>query len=81
MARPRNTRPGDGSMLARATAQAGDGASLLFARLDAEGSRGERAAEVLIRLAGRLRAGEWNSELADLVTRANALDVARADGK
>jgi hypothetical protein len=59
---------------AKALAQSGNGASALFARLDATSGRPQAGAEVLIRLAERLRAGTWNRELADLVARAEALE-------
>lgn len=64
------------SLLARATARAGNGASILFDRLDAGNTRGRQGAEVLIRLAERLRAGAWNPELAELVARAEAAEKA-----
>jgi len=59
--------------LARASSRAGDGASLLFHKLDVESGLHEQGAEVLTRLAERLHAGAWNSEIAELVSRADAI--------
>lgn len=67
------------SLLERAGAQAGEGASLLFAKLDAESARNERGAATLERLAARLRAGAWSRELASLVARAEELERAMTD--
>lgn len=61
-------------MLARAQEQVGDGASLLFARLDGGAVRREQAADVLLRLVERIRTGAWNAELAELVTRAEEVE-------
>lgn len=67
------------SLFARASAQTVEGASLLFARLDANNSRIERAqreqaAAALMQLAERVRAGLWNDEIAQIVARISALD-------
>lgn len=69
------------SLLARASARAGNGASILFAKLDAGNTRAVQGAEVLARLAERLRAGAWNPELADLVARAEAAEKALDEAK
>lgn len=61
-------------MLARAQDQVGDGASLLFARLDAGMARREQAADVLLRLAERIRAGAWDTSLAELLARAEEIE-------
>jgi hypothetical protein len=61
-------------MLARAGIQAGDGAERLFARLDAMNTQKERAAQLLARLAERVRMGEWTPEIAALVAQAEALE-------
>ena len=74
MPRERNKRSSERSLLARAQEQVGDGASLLFARLDAGTARRELAADALLRLAERLRAGAWSEELADLVARAEEIE-------
>jgi class 3 adenylate cyclase len=63
------------SMWGRAERQAGDGAGALFARLEGAAVPAAAAA-VLERLAARMRAGEWSDELAELVARAEALEVA-----
>jgi hypothetical protein len=64
-------------MMARATAQASRDASALFDQLDGarldEGSA-ERRADVLERLAKRIRAGVWTVELAELVTQAHVVE-------
>jgi HPt (histidine-containing phosphotransfer) domain-containing protein len=70
------------NMMARATAQASRDASALFdqlddARLD-EGSA-ERHADVLERLAKRIRAGVWTVELAQLVAQAQEVEDQLAD--
>ena len=70
----RGKRLGERSMLSRASEQAGDGASMLFDRLDANQSRRQGAAETLSRLAELVRAGAWNDALAELVARAEALE-------
>jgi hypothetical protein len=64
-------------MMARATAQASRDASALFdqldeARLDEESA--ERDADVLERLAKRIRAGVWTVELAHLVAQAQEVE-------
>lgn len=69
MPRGRNLPP----LLARASSRAGDGASLLFHKLDADSALHEQGAEVLKRLAERLHSGAWNSEIAELVNRADAI--------
>jgi len=61
-------------MFERAQDQVGDGASLLFARLDAGAARREQAADVLLRLAERIRAGAWDAELAELLARAEQIE-------
>lgn len=70
----RGKRLGERSMLSRASEQAGDGASMLFDRLDANHTRRQGAAETLSRLAELVRAGAWNDALAELVARAEALE-------
>ena len=69
------------SLLARASARAGNGASILFDRLDAGNTRGQQGAEVLTRLAERLRAGTWSPELAELVAQAEAAEKALDEAK
>lgn len=64
-------------MLARATAQAGEGAELLFARLEGADTRQSQGAATLSRWAERIRAGEWTPEIAELVARAQALERAQ----
>jgi hypothetical protein len=76
MSRGHNERGEMPSLLARASARAGNGASVLFDRLEAGNTRAQQGVEVLIRLAERLRAGEWTPELADLVARAEAAEKA-----
>jgi len=79
-------------MLARATAQAGDGAGALFARLDAADAadaaeaaeasgappdwRRAEAERLLNRWATRIHAGEWNDAVAELVSLAQSLERA-----
>ena len=70
----RGKRLGERSMLSRASEQAGDGASMLFDRLDANHTRRQGAAETLSRLAELVRAGAWNDALAELVARAEAME-------
>jgi hypothetical protein len=69
-------------MMARATAQASRDASALFDQLDGarldEGSA-ERHADVLERLAKRIRAGVWTVELAELVAQAQDVESQLAD--
>lgn len=81
MPRGRNEQGKTPSLLARATARAGNGASILFDRLEAGNVRAQQGSEVLTRLAERLRAGSWNPELAELVARAEtaekSLDAAK----
>jgi HPt (histidine-containing phosphotransfer) domain-containing protein len=65
------------NMMARATAQASRDASALFdqldeARLDEDSA--ERDADVLERLAKRIRAGVWTVELAHLVAQAQEVE-------
>lgn len=62
------------SLLAQASSRTGEGASLLFHKLDANSTLHQQGAEVLARLAERLRAGAWSSEIAELVTRAEAIE-------
>ena len=74
---PRTSRQkprGTDSLLARAGFQAGDGAERLFARLDAMNTQKERAAQLLARLAERVRTGEWTPAIAALVAQAEALE-------
>lgn len=79
MPRERNRRGDERSMLARAQDQVGDGASLLFARLDSGAARREQAADVLLRLAERVRAGAWDAALAELLARAEKIERALRD--
>lgn len=79
MARGRHNNGERRSLLAQAVAQVGDGASLLFAKLNAERVRNERGAATLEQLAARVRAGAWSPELAALVARAEELERALAD--
>lgn len=74
MPRERNRYASERSMLARAQDQVGDGASLLFARLDAGTAHREQAADVLVRLAERIRAGAWDTGLAELLARAEEIE-------
>lgn len=67
------------SLLERAGARAGEGASLLFAKLDAESKHNERGAAALERVAARIRAGAWSRELAALVARAEELERTLAE--
>jgi hypothetical protein len=79
---PRTSRQkprGTDSLLARAGIQAGDGAERLFARLDAMNTQKERAAQLLARLAERVRTGEWTPEIAALVAQAEALERSLED--
>jgi hypothetical protein len=72
-------------MMARATAQASRDASALFDQLDGvDGARldegsAERHADVLERLAKRIRAGVWTVELAELVAQAKEVESQLAD--
>jgi hypothetical protein len=72
-------------MMARATAQASRDASALFDQLDGvDGARldedsAERHANILERLAKRIRAGVWTVELAHLVARAQEVESQLAD--
>jgi HPt (histidine-containing phosphotransfer) domain-containing protein len=64
-------------MMARATAQASRDASALFDQLDdarLDESNIERHADVLERLAKRIRAGVWTVELAQLVAQAQEVE-------
>ncbi len=70
MPRGRNLPP----LLAQAASRAGEGASLLFNRLDATSTRHQHGAEVLARLAEQLRAGVWNSSIAELVDMAETIE-------
>jgi hypothetical protein len=69
-------------MMARATAQASRDASALFDQLDdarLDESSAERHANVLERLAKRIRAGMWTMELAQLVAHAREVEGQLAD--
>jgi hypothetical protein len=69
-------------MMARATAQASRDASALFDQLDGahpDGASAERHADVLERLAKRIRAGMWTVELAQLVAQAQEVEGQLAD--
>ena len=70
----RGKRVGGRSLFSKASEQAGDGASLLFDRLDANHARRESAAATLLRMAELVRAGAWNDEVAELVARAEAVE-------
>ncbi|HEY7091818.1 MAG TPA: hypothetical protein VH393_01475 [Ktedonobacterales bacterium] len=64
-------------MMARATAQASRDASALFDQLDdtrLDEDSAERHADVLERLAKRIRAGMWTVELAQLVALAQEVE-------
>jgi hypothetical protein len=64
-------------MMARATAQASRDASALFDQLDdarLDENSAERHADVLERLAKRIRAGVWTVELAQLVAQAQEVE-------
>jgi len=77
MARGQRRRNGQSLLAhAQAQAQAGDGAGALFARLDATAARGQHGAEVLLRLAERIREGAWSDEVAELLAQAEALERA-----
>jgi hypothetical protein len=71
MPRGRNLPP----LLAQASSRAGEGASLLFNRLDATNTRHQQGADVLARLAERVRAGAWNDDIAGLVAEAQRLET------
>jgi hypothetical protein len=72
-------------MMARATAQASRDASALFDQLDGvdgahlDVASAERHADVLERLAKRIRAGMWTAELAELVAQAQVVEDQLAD--
>jgi hypothetical protein len=69
-------------MMARAAAQASRDASALFDQLDdarLDESSAERHADVLERLAKRIRAGMWTMELAQLVAQAREVEGQLAD--
>jgi hypothetical protein len=73
------------SLLARASSQTGEGATLLFHRLDGDGSLyRSQGAESLTQLAEHVRAGVWNSEIAEIVSRVDSilklLEVGPASG-
>lgn len=76
---PRQKPRGTDSLLVRAGIQAGDGAERLFARLDAMNTQKERAAQLLARLAERVRVGEWTPAIAALVAQAEALERSLED--
>ena len=71
----RHGRGGAPAMWGRAEEQAGSGAEHLFARLGASGEQRVESIVALERLAGRLRAGEWNEALAALAAQALALEA------
>jgi hypothetical protein len=71
MPRGRNLPP----LLAQASSRAGEGASLLFHRLDATSTRHQQGADVLTRLAERVRAGAWNNDIAGLVAEAQRIET------
>ena len=79
MARGRRREGERRSLMEQAGARAGEGASLLFARLDAESARNERGAATLERLAALVRAGAWSRELAALIARAEELERATTE--
>jgi len=69
-------------MMARATAQASRDASALFDQLDGvhpDTVSAEHHADVLERLAKRIRAGMWTVELAELVAQAQEVESQLAD--
>jgi hypothetical protein len=70
MPRGRNLPP----LLAQASSRAGEGASLLFNRLDATRTHHQQGADVLARLAERVRAGAWNNDVAGLVAEAQRIE-------
>ena len=70
MPRGRNLPP----LLAQASSRAGEGASLLFHRLDATNTRHQQGADVLMRLAEQVRAGAWNNDIARLVAEAQRIE-------
>ena len=76
-------RPGGApDMMARATAQASRDASALFNQLDGahpDTVSAEHHADVLERLAKRIRAGVWTVELAQLVAQAQEVESQLAD--
>jgi HPt (histidine-containing phosphotransfer) domain-containing protein len=78
-----SSRPGGApDMMARATAQASRDASALFDQLDdtrLDEDSAERHADVLERLAKRIRAGVWTVELAELVAQAQEVESQLAD--
>jgi hypothetical protein len=61
-------------LLAQASSRAGEGASLLFNRLEATTTRHQQGAEVLTRLAEQVRAGAWNNDIARLVAEAQRIE-------
>jgi hypothetical protein len=69
-------RGGAPAMWGRAERQAGEGAGMLFARLEPLGAQEAACIALLERLIARLRAGEWSDDLADLLTRAAAMEQA-----
>ena len=81
MPRVRNLPP----LLAQAASRAGEGASVLFNRLDSTSTRHQHGAEVLSRLAEQLRAGAWSASIAELIDQAEAIErklaAARVDGE
>ncbi|HEV2236688.1 MAG TPA: hypothetical protein VGR57_08520, partial [Ktedonobacterales bacterium] len=61
---------GSPTMWGRAERHAGNGADILFAQLAANDARRADAIRAVERVVARLRAGEWNTELAELVAHA-----------
>ncbi len=64
---------GSPTMWGRAERHAGNGAGALFAQLAADDARRAEAITAVERVLARLRAGEWNTALADLVAHAATL--------
>ena len=80
--KPSGRTGGAPDMMARATAQASRDASALFDQLDVarpDTVSAERHANVLERLAKRIRAGVWTAELAQLVAQAQEVEGQLAD--
>ena len=72
----RHGRGGAPAMWGRAEEQVGGGAEHLFARLGSTSAQRAECITALERLAGRMRAGEWNDALAALAAQALALEAA-----
>ena len=64
---------GSPTMWGRAERHAGNGADTLFAQLAADDARRADAIQAVERVVARLRAGEWNTELAELAAHAATL--------